>query len=130
MQAAHKYGLQVLYSCPHHVQPEHMHTDVLLLDDCLAVVCHDRYRRKSYRHRLSLALTSCLVQSYFFNLNVLWDLIARSITFTGTVVQFCTQHIITFPIKKNSLGVDSYIIYQVSLSTSICPSFCLSHNTT
>jgi hypothetical protein len=76
-------GHIVLYSCRHHARPDSAYTEILLLEDSLAVIYHDSRLRSSRRQRVSFALVSALIQTYYFNLDILWELVARSVTFTG-----------------------------------------------
>ena len=103
----------VLYSAPHPLRPHRIDSSVLLLDDSLTVRCKDRRSGKVWGQRVSVAVVSALAQNYYYNLRMLWDLLCRSMVFTGGGVHFSTQHIIHFPLCRSSHGVDSYRIYEV-----------------
>lgn len=110
----------VLFTSPHHLQPEVLSVEIIVLEDCLGVVCHDRHLRKSWRQRVSLCLVSSLVQRYYYSLRTLWGLIARSIVNTGMEISFSTQHIVSFRTTRTSERRDAHIILEVDYSCFSC----------
>jgi hypothetical protein len=115
LKRAKKHGHIRLYSGQHHIQPDRYRTELVVLEDCLAVVCHDVTLKKSWRQRVSVCLVSALVQDYFYNLDILWELLTQSLVFHNSGdASFSTQHIRHFASKKTSMRVDSYVIYKVS----------------
>ena len=129
IRRAKRHGHVLLYSCRHHSQPEKRRTDIVMLEDCISIICHDSSLKKSWRQRVSICLVSALIQNYYYDLSSLWELLSRSIVFTGTDVAFSTQHIIHFRTKVNSQRVESYIIYEVfkALNTTLLGSMCSLH---
>ena len=90
-----KDGDLVLYTCPHHVYGDKYSIDILMTDDCIAIKCYDTQypRHKSWLEPVSVCLVAGMVQTYYYNLQILWDLLARSMIFIGEDMKCSTQHI-------------------------------------
>lgn len=103
----------VLYKCPHHIYPNKYICSVVLQDNCVGIVCHDKVGRKSCRQKVSFCLVSSFIQRYYYSMSTLWDLLAHSIVFIGDEMKFSTQHIVNYHTRKSSYHNEAYIIWQV-----------------
>lgn len=104
----------LLFAAPHHLHPEKFFTKVLRLGEYIVVRCIEKRTGKIWGQRVSICLVSALIQTYYYNLEVLWDLLGRSMVFSDNSVTFSTQHIIHYPLALSSEGKEALIIYKAS----------------
>jgi hypothetical protein len=108
----------ILYTCSHHLFPTRCSIEVAKLDDSIAVVTLDKQTRRSWRQRVSIFLLSTLIQKYYYDLELLWNLLTKGVLFNGTDVEFSTQHIHTYPHAVTHDGNAAQLIWQVMKSES------------
>ena len=104
----------VLHTCPHRLDLKHVIANVILLDDCIEIRCHEQRTREKWSRKMSFSHVSGMVQRYQNDLAELWELLVQSMQMFGETLQFSTQHIIYFTVTNSSVGRSAMCIYEVS----------------
>lgn len=87
---------------------------IIWADDFIEIFSYQPSTQRTHTFRISCALLSCMIQHFHYDVNLLWKLLADSVKYYDDRIIFSTQHIIYFPIFKDSLGREALRIYEVS----------------
>jgi hypothetical protein len=109
---------RVLYAAKHHIYTDRVRVEVLMLDDAVGVATYDKLTRRSWRHRIPLSLISAMIQVYYYDLVLLWSLLAKGVMFNGFDVELLTDHVKSFPMLISSALVDAAVIWQVCVRSN------------
>lgn len=105
----------ILFSSKHHVFPDRIFVEVVKQDDAIGVITHDKAMKRSWRQRIPLTLVSALIQIYYYDMLLLWSLIAKGVLFNGYDVDFSIDHIHTYPQHLSSQRVSASLIWKVDM---------------
>ncbi len=106
----------LLHSCAHHLESKNVVANVLLLEDCVEIRCYEPRTREIWSQKISLCHVSAMVQSYHFDLSILWELLARCMQLFGDDLSFSTQHIVYYNVVSSSAGQKALHIYEVRIT--------------
>ncbi len=86
---------------------------IIWADDFIEIFSYQGTTERSHTFRISCVLLSAMIQHFHYNVHLLWRLLSDAVKYYDDRIIFSTQHIIYFPIIKDSLGREALKIYEV-----------------
>ncbi len=89
---------------------------IIWADDFIEIFSYQGTTERSHTFRISCVLLSAMIQHFHYNVHLLWRLLSDAVKYYDDRIIFSTQHIIYFPIIKDSLGREALKIYEVRIT--------------
>jgi hypothetical protein len=102
-----------LHTCTHHINNNAVVCSMILVKDCIQVVCYEFRTYKQFFGKISFVLVSSIIL-LSYNQQECWDAITKCIQFGDNGdndMEINTNHIVFFRSIVNSLGNKSKILY-------------------